>query len=157
MGRKSCARPVIFCFKHKIIRKIAYYKPGLSLQCQRHMNSLNFFTRLSSLESKRYASKAFCMLRMDADYGHQNWVSYAHDLRVRYDIQQSDTRSDFKKKIINHFRSQVLHRLNEHITDKKMLNLYASFKANYKFESYLDYITNFTIRSTLAKTQTQCS
>ena len=54
-------------------------------------------------------------------------------------------------KIINHFQSEVLHRLNEHITDNKKLNLYASFKTNYKFESYLDYITNFTIRSTLAK------
>ena len=37
------------------------------------------------------------------------------------------------------------------MTDNKKLNLYASFKRNYKFESYLDYITNFTIRSTLAK------
>ena len=91
------------------------------------------------------------MLRMDADYGHHNWVSYARDLRVRYDIQQSDARSDFKNKIINHFQSEVLHRLNEHITDNKKLNLYASVKTNYKFESYLDYITNFTIRSTLAK------
>ena len=91
------------------------------------------------------------MLRMDADYGHHNWVSYARDLRVRYDIQPSDTRSDCKNKIINHFQSEVLHRLNEHITDNKKLNLYASFKTNYKFEPYLDYITNFTIRNTLAK------
>ena len=123
----------------------------VSLQCQRHINILNFFARLTSLESTRYASKALCMLRMDADYGHHNWVSYARYLRVRYDIQQSDTRSDFKNKIINHFQSEVLHRLNEHITDNKKLNLYASFKTNYKFESYLDYITSFTIRSALAK------
>ena len=123
----------------------------VSLQCQRHINILNFFARFSSLESTRYASKALCMLRMDADYGHHNWVSYARDLQVRYDIQQSDTRSDFKNKIINHFQSEVLLRLNEHITDNKKLNLYASFKTNYKFESYLVYITNFTIRSTLAK------
>ena len=112
----------------------------VSLQCQRHINILNFFARLSSLESTRYASKALCMLRMDADYGHHKWVSYARDLWVRYDIQQSDTRSDFKNKIINHFQSEVLHRLNEHITDNKKLNLYASLKTNYKFESYLDYI-----------------
>ena len=123
----------------------------VSLQCQRHINILNFFPRLSSLESTRYASKAFCMLKKNADYGHRNWVSYARDLRVHYDIQQSDTRSNFKNKIINHFQSEVLRRLNEHITDNKKFNLYASFKTNYKFESYLDYIANFTIRSTLAK------
>ena len=66
-------------------------------------------------------------------------------------MPQSDTCSDFKNKIINHFQSEVLHQLNEHITDNKKLNLYASFKTNYKSESYLDYITNFKIRSTLAK------
>ena len=123
----------------------------VSLQCQRHINIPIFFPQRSSLESTRYASKAFCMLRMDADYGHHNWVSYDRDLRVRHDIQQSDTHSDFKNKIINHFQTEVLHRLNEHITDNKKLNSYASFKTNNKFESYLDDITNFTIRSTLAK------
>ena len=42
----------------------------VSLQCQRHINILNFFAPLSSLDSKRYASKAFIMLTKDADYGH---------------------------------------------------------------------------------------
>ena len=47
----------------------------VSLQCQRHINILNFFTRLSFLDPTRYASKAFSMLKKDADHGHYNWVS----------------------------------------------------------------------------------
>ena len=123
----------------------------VSLQCQRHINILNFFTRLSSLDSRRYASKAFSMLKKDADHGHYNWVSYAHDLRVRYEIQQSDTCSIIKYKIIKHFQSEVLHGLSEHITYNRKLNLYASFKMHYKFECYLDYIPDFTVRRSLAK------
>ena len=123
----------------------------VSLQCQRHINILNFFARLSNLDLQRYASKAFLMLAKDADFGHCNWVSLARELRVRYEIQQSDTRLIIKTKVIKHFQSEVLHRLNEHISENKKLNLYASFKTIYKFESYLDYIQDFTIRSTFAK------
>ena len=123
----------------------------VSLQCQRHINILNFFTRLSSLDSRRYASRAFSMLKKDADHGHYNWVSYAHNLRVRYEIQQSDTHSIIKYKIIKHFQSEVLHGLSEHITYNRKLNLYASFKMHYKFECYLDYIPDFTVRHSLAK------
>ena len=57
----------------------------VSLQCHRHINILNLFARLSSLESKRYASKALSMLTKDADYGRYNWVSHARNLRVRYE------------------------------------------------------------------------
>ena len=53
--------------------------------------------------------------------------------------------------MISHFRSKVLERLNEHITENKKSNLYASFKTVYKFEPYLDYIQDYTIRSVLAK------
>ena len=53
--------------------------------------------------------------------------------------------------IIKHFQSEVLYRLNEHITDNRKLNLYASFKTNYKFECYLDYIPDFRVRCSLAK------
>ena len=45
----------------------------------------------------------------------------------------------------------MLHGLNEYITDNRKLNLYASFKTNYKFECYLDYIPDFTVRCSLAK------
>ena len=72
-------------------------------------------------------------------------------LRVRYEIQQSDTRSIIKYKIIKHFQSEVLHGLNEHITDNRTFNSYASFKTNYKFECYLDYIPDFRVRCSLAK------
>ena len=123
----------------------------ISLQTHRHIRILSFFTRLASLDSKRYASKAFAMLIKDADYGHSNWVSHACDLRVRYGIQESDNRSVIKTKVISYFESEVLGRLNEHITENKKLNLYASFKTIYKFESYLDYIQDFTVRCILAK------
>ena len=68
------------------------------------------------------------MLAKDADYGHYNWVSHAPDLRVRYDIQQSDTRSAIKTKVIKHFQSEVLNRLHEHLTENRELNVYASVK-----------------------------
>ena len=123
----------------------------ISLQSHRYIRILSFFARLSSLDSKRYASKAFVMLIKVADDGHSNWVSHPRDLRVRYGIQESDNRSVIKTKVRSYFESEVLGRLNEHITENKKLNLYASFKTIYKFESYLDYIQDFTIRCILAK------
>ena len=123
----------------------------VSLQCQRNRNISNIFTQLSSLDIQRYASKAFFMLAKDTDYGHYSWVSHARDLRVRYNIQQSDTRSVIKTKVTKHFQSEVLNRLNEHITENRELNVYASFKTIYKFESYLDYIQDFTVRCTIAR------
>ena len=90
------------------------------------------------------------MLIKDADYGHSNRVSHACDLRVRYGIQESDNPLVIKTKVIS-FKSEVLGRLNEHITENKKINLYASFKSIYKFESYLDYIQDFTVRCILAK------
>ena len=45
----------------------------------------------------------------------------------------------------------MLHGLNEHITDNRKLNLYASIKIHYKFECYLDYIPDFTVRRSLTK------
>ena len=62
------------------------------------------------------------MLTKDADYGRSNWVSHARDLRVQYEIQQADTRSVIKTKVIRHFKSEVLHRLNEHITEDRKLH-----------------------------------
>jgi len=58
----------------------------VSLNCQRRINILNIFARLSSLDSQRYASKAFAMLTKDADYDNYNWVSHGQDLRARYEI-----------------------------------------------------------------------
>ena len=61
------------------------------------------------------------------------------------------TRSVTKTKVIKHCESEVLHRLHEHITENRKINLYASFKKIYKFESYLDYIQDSTVRRALAK------
>ena len=123
----------------------------VSLQCQRHVNILNFFAWLSSLDSQRYARKAFSMLINDVGNGHDNWVSHACDLRLHYEIQHSDTHSIIKTKVNKYFELEVFRRLNEHITKNRKLSLYASFKKNFKFESYLDYIKDFTARCTLAK------
>ena len=123
----------------------------VSLQSLRHINILNFFNRLPLLDSKRYASKAFFMLKNDADCGHSNWVSHARDLQLRYEIEQSDTRAVIEAKVITYFQSQVLENVNKYLTENKKLHLYASFKTTYKFEPYLDFIQDFTVRSTLAK------
>ena len=54
-------------------------------------------------------------------------------------------------KVNKYFELEVFHRLNEHITENRKLSLYASFKTIFKFESYLDYIKDFTARRTLAQ------
>ena len=91
------------------------------------------------------------MLKNDADYGHSNWVSHARDLQLRFEIEQSDTRAIIKTKVISHFQSPVLDSLKEHLTENTILNLYAIFKTTYKFEPYLYYIPDFTVRSIIAK------
>ncbi len=123
----------------------------VNLQYHRHINILNYFSRVSALDSERYSSEAFSVLVNDADLGQSNWVSRARNLQERYEIQQSDNRSIIKSKVRKHFESETLRQLREHIIKDKKLHLYASFKSNFKFEPYLDYITDFNIRSTLAK------
>ena len=48
----------------------------MSLQCHRRINILKFYTRISSLDSERYANKTFHML-VDLEY--PNWVSQTND------------------------------------------------------------------------------
>ena len=93
------------------------------------------------------------MLTKDAEYGYYNWVSHAQNLRARYEIYETNTRSVIKIIVIKHCESEVLHRLQqEHTTENRKQNFYASFKnLNYKFESNLDYIQDFIVRFTLAK------
>ena len=50
-------------------------------------------------------------------------------------MHQSDARSVIRTRIIKHFESEIFHRFNEHIAENRKLNLYASFKKVYKFES----------------------
>ena len=80
--------------------------------------------------------------------GHDNW---ARDLRLRYEIKHSDTRSIIKTKVDKYFELEMFRRYNEHITENRKLGIYASFKAIFKFESYLGHIQDFTARCTLAK------
>ncbi len=91
------------------------------------------------------------MLANDAESGHSNWVSHVRELQIRYKIQQTDNRSMIKTKVRKHFESKLLKCLKEHITSNKKLHLYASFKSTFKFETYLDLLPDFNIRSTLAK------
>ena len=123
----------------------------MSLQYHRHVKILKFLSRLSSLEPERYANKAFIMLVDDADSGQSNWISKSRNLQLLYDIQNSDSHSLTKLKVKRHFEIQLLVQLNEHITQDKKLNLYASFKSSSKFEPYLDILSDFKVRSTLAK------
>ena len=39
------------------------------------------------------------MLINDADYGHSNWVSHAHDLQLQYEKEQLDTGAVIKTKV----------------------------------------------------------
>ena len=93
------------------------------------------------------------MLTNDADNGHYNWVSHARDLRAPHEVQQWNARSVIKTKINKYFESEVFHRLSKHTTDNRKLHLYASYKTIFKFDSYLDYIQDFTARCALASLQ----
>ena len=56
-----------------------------------------------------------------------------------------------KLKSLSTVELEVLHRLHKHITENRKLKLYASCKKVYKFESYFDYIQDFTVGCSLAK------
>ena len=123
----------------------------MSIQSYHHVNILKFYIRLSILDNKRYASKAFEMLVSDADSGCSNWVSTARNLQQVYDVQLSDNNSNIKTKVQQHFQSVIMGRLKEQIIQDKKLKTYAKFKTTYKFEAYLDTLSDFTERSCFAK------
>ena len=68
------------------------------------------------------------MLINDVGNGHDNWVSHARDLRLRYEIQHSDTRSIIETKVNRYFELEVFRRLNEHITENRKLSLYPQWR-----------------------------
>ncbi len=123
----------------------------MSLQCHRHIRILKFYSRLSKLEPERYASQAFLMLVNDADADRSNWISKTRNLRTRYEISSLDNNETTKMKVRNTFASELKNNIHDHIIQDKKLKLYASFKSSFKFESYLDVISNYSTRSILAK------
>ena len=66
---------------------------------------------------------------------------------MRYNYQTTV----IKNKVRKHFELEILGKLNDHITANKKLHLFASFKTTFKFETYLDFVTDFNVRSCLAK------
>ncbi len=123
----------------------------MSLKHHRHINILKFYSRLSELDSQRYASLAYHCLIKDADKGLSNWVSKARSLRAIYGIEDSDNLTTIKMKVKNLFESEVLDKLRSQVVDDKKLKLYSSFKQSFKFEPYLDFLHDYNIRSSLAK------
>ena len=81
------------------------------------------------------------MLINDVGNGHDNWVSHARDLQVRYDTQHSDTRSTVKTKVKKYLEFEVFRRLNEYIIENRKLRLYTLLTTIFIFESYLDYMS----------------
>ena len=123
----------------------------VSLQKYQHVKILKFYSRLCNLETNRYASKAFNMLLYDAESNKVNWVSKARNLQSIYEFQNSDNNEIIKYKVRENFATEIRNKLNIHISEDKKLKLYASFKSSFKFECYLDLISDFNIRSALAK------
>ncbi len=123
----------------------------ITLLTLRHIDMIKFFRRLSNLDSKRYAKMAFEMLSNDANLGVKNWVSNAKDLVQSYAITDNDSKTQIKVKIKDIFASRMVDKLQSHISSEKKLRTYALFKNSFKFETYLDVITNFKTRSNLCK------
>ena len=116
-----------------------------------HVNILKFYNRLINLDSNRYASKALIMLTMDADSGNCNWVSIVRSLQALYDIKPSDSNFVINCKVQQYFQSCIMEQLNQHIIQDRKLKTYAIFKTTFKFETYLDIIPSFKVRSYLSK------
>jgi len=123
----------------------------IPVQSQRHINILKFFVRLCNLDHERYASKAFNMLIRDADSGCSNWISAARSLQLLYGVKSSDKIKDIKFKVRKHFESAAMLSLKDSISQDKKLKTYAMVKPNFKFETYLDVLTDFSERSYFAK------
>ena len=123
----------------------------MSVQSYHHVNILKFYSRLSNLDDKRYASKALEMLTTDADSGCSNWVSTARTLQQVYNVNFSDNNTDIKLKVQEHFKTSIMEKLQVQIIEDKKLKSYALFKTTYKFETYLDVLSDYTVRSCFAK------
>ena len=123
----------------------------MSVQSHIHVNILKFFARINQLDSHRYANIAFNMLLDDVNSGCANWVSVAQSLQSQYNVAVSDSNSAIKLKVQQHFQSVIMEHLRVQITEDKKLKTYALFKTTFKFETYLDVIPNFKVRSCFAK------
>ena len=112
---------------------------------------MKFFLRLSNLDSERYANKAFNILVADNDAGHSNWVTTARNLLTLYNVSMVDNKIAIKRKVHQHFQSLISNNLKTHLVEAKKLRTYALFKTTFKFESYLDILSDFSLRSNFAK------
>ena len=97
-------------------------------------------------EITRYLNKALKVLIADDIKGHFNWVSQIINLMKTYDFISADLSLNLvKNKIIENFNGTLLDRIKNCGLGKK-LRTYNTFKHVIKFEPYLNFIENTSLR-----------
>ena len=116
------------------------------LKILRHIQMIKFALRVWNLENSRYVNKALKVLMDDDIKGHFNWVSQIINLMKTYDLTSTDISLNLvKNKIIENLNGTLLDRIKNCGLGKK-LRTYNTFKQAIKFEPYLDFIENTSMR-----------
>ena len=107
---------------------------------------IKFALRVWNLENSRCVNKALKVLIADGIKGHFNWVSQIMNLMKTYDLTSANLSLNLvKNKIIANFNDTSLDRIKNCRLGKK-LRTYNTFKQVIKFEPYLDFIKNTSLR-----------
>ena len=107
---------------------------------------IKFALRVWNLENTRYVNKALKVLIADDIKGHFNWVSQIINVMKTYDLTSADLSLNLvKNKIIQNFNGTLLDKIKNCGLGKKV-RTYNTFKHLIKFEPYLDFIENTSLR-----------
>ena len=108
--------------------------------------------RLQELSDDRLAKKALKQLEQDDQNGQYNWVSQANSIKQAFDVSTNESVYRIKHKIKENYNEQLKQNIANCLSQRKKLRTYTQFKTTIKFEHYLEYIYNFSIRIKLPST-----
>ena len=121
------------------------------LHMSRKITIAKYYKRLRELPEDRLAKKAFRQLDLDDNNNHYNWVSVANSVRDEFSLDLIESEEKLKDKIKSTYSKTLIQNLANCVNQRKKLRTYAKFKTNIKFESYLDSVTDLTIRRNLTQ------
>ena len=111
-----------------------------------HIQMIKFALRVWNLKNSRYVNKALKVLIADDIKGHFKWISQIINLVKTYDLTSPDVSLNLvKNKIIENFNGTLLDRIKNCGLGGE-LRTYNIFKQVIKFEPYLDFIENTSLR-----------
>ena len=119
-----------------------------------HINALCYLKRFSALPDTKIAKQVYNELDKLHQCGVKTWVTKARELAEQYEVDISSNIYNFKKyckiTISNCYKHRWLFEVTN-LSRNPILRTYSMFKTEFRFEKYLEAITDCRYRTAMTK------